>query len=60
MDLLRAMHKTVHDADGCWNPLAFNAAIAKLYAFTAYVQKSKRSKATQREAIHDAGQLMAR
>ena len=37
----------------------FNAAIAKLYGFTAIVQKSKASHAAQRAAIMTLAQLMA-
>ena len=58
-DLLRAMHKTVHDVTMGVESFGFNAAIAKLYAFTATLQKSKAGKATQREAIMTLAQLMA-
>jgi len=37
----------------------FNAAIAKLYAFTNQLNKSKASKAAQRSAIMTLAQLMA-
>ncbi|WP_417806164.1 class I tRNA ligase family protein [Sulfitobacter aestuariivivens] len=37
----------------------FNAAIAKLYAFTATLQKSKASHGAQREAIMTLAQLMS-
>ena len=37
----------------------FNAAIAKLYAFTATLQKSKAGYAAQREAIMTLAQLMS-
>ena len=58
-DLLRAMHKTIHDVTMGVESFGFNAAIAKLYAFTATLQKSKAGKAAQREAIMTLAQLMA-
>ena len=58
-DLLRAMHKTIHDVTLGVESFGFNAAIAKLYAFTATLQKSKAGHAAQREAIMTLAQLMA-
>ena len=58
-DLLRAMHKTIHDVTMGVESFGFNAAIAKLYAFTATLQKSKASHAAQREAIMTLAQLMS-
>ncbi|MEX0310924.1 MAG: leucine--tRNA ligase [Tateyamaria sp.] len=58
-DLLRAMHKTIHDVTMGVESFGFNAAIAKLYGFTATLQKSKASHAAQREAIMTLAQLMA-
>ncbi|UWR22251.1 leucine--tRNA ligase [Sulfitobacter sp. S190] len=58
-DLLRAMHKTIHDVTMGVESFGFNAAIAKLYGFTAVLQKSKAPKAAQREAIMTLAQLMA-
>ena len=58
-DLLRAMHKTIHDVTMGVESFGFNAAIAKLYAFTATLQKSKAGKAAQREAIMTLAQLMS-
>jgi leucyl-tRNA synthetase len=58
-DLLRAMHKTIHDVTMGVESFGFNAAIAKLYAFTATLQKSKAGHAAQREAIKTLAQLMA-
>ncbi|MGD1880996.1 MAG: leucine--tRNA ligase [Paracoccaceae bacterium] len=58
-DLSRARHKTIHDVTLGVESFGFNAAIAKLYAFTATLQKSKASKAAQREAIMTLAQLMA-
>ncbi|MFT6023432.1 MAG: leucyl-tRNA synthetase [Ascidiaceihabitans sp.] len=58
-DLLRAMHKTIHDVTVGVESFGFNAAIAKLYGFTAALQKSKAGHATQRTAIMTLAQLMA-
>ncbi|MBM1632688.1 leucine--tRNA ligase [Sulfitobacter mediterraneus] len=58
-DLLRAMHKTIHDVTMGVESFGFNAAIAKLYAFTAILQKSKAGYAAQREAIMTLAQLMS-
>ena len=58
-DLLKAMHKTIHDVTMGVESFGFNAAIAKLYAFTATLQKSKAGYAAQREAIMTLAQLMA-
>ncbi len=58
-DLLRAMHKTIHDVTLGVESFGFNAAIAKLYGFTATLQKSRASHATQREAVMTLAQLMA-
>ncbi|APE44859.1 leucine--tRNA ligase [Sulfitobacter alexandrii] len=57
--LLRQMHKTIHDVTMGVESFGFNAAIAKLYAFTATLQKSKAGQAAQREAIMTLAQLMA-
>ena len=58
-DLLRAMHKTIHDVTMGIESFGFNAAIAKLYAFTAILQKSQASHAAQRTAIMTLAQLMS-
>ncbi|MFG6583991.1 leucine--tRNA ligase [Sulfitobacter sp. 1A12779] len=58
-ELLRAMHKTIHDMTMGIESFGFNAAIAKLYAFTATLQKSKAGYAAQREAIMTLAQLMS-
>ena len=57
--LLRAMHKAINDVTLGIESFGFNAAIAKLYAFTAVLQKSKASHAAQRTAIMTLAQLMA-
>jgi len=58
-ELLKQMHKTTHDVTMAIESFGFNAAIAKLYGFTATLQKSKASKAAQREAIMTLAQLMS-
>ncbi len=58
-DLLRAMHKTIHDVTMGIESFGFNAAIARLYAFTGVLQKSKASHAVQRQAVMTLAQLMA-
>jgi len=58
-DLLRAMHKTINDVTLGIESFGFNACIAKLYAFTATLQKSKAGHAAQREAIMTLAQLMS-
>jgi leucyl-tRNA synthetase len=58
-ELLRALHKTVHDVTLGVESFGFNAAIAKLYGFTAVLQKSKAGYNAQREAIMTLAQLMS-
>ncbi len=58
-ELLRQMHKTIHDVTMGIESFGFNAAIAKLYGFTAILQKSKASKAAKREAVMTLAQLMS-
>ncbi|MGC1502958.1 MAG: leucine--tRNA ligase [Sulfitobacter sp.] len=58
-ELLRTMHKTIHDVTMGVESFGFNAAIAKLYAFTATLHKSKASHAAQREAVMTLAQLMS-
>ena len=58
-ELLRAMHACIHDVTMGIESFGFNAAIAKLYGFTATLQKSKAGHAAQREAIMTLAQLMA-
>ncbi|MDW3224030.1 MAG: leucine--tRNA ligase [Paracoccaceae bacterium] len=58
-DLLRAMHLCIHDVTMGIESFGFNAAIAKLYAFTATLQKSKGGYAAQREAVMTLAQLMS-
>ena len=58
-DLLRALHKTIEDVTSGLESFGFNAAIAKLYGFTATLGKSKAGYAAQQEAIITLAQLMA-
>ena len=57
--LLRDMHKTIHDVTGGLESFGFNAAIARLYAFTNTIAKSKAGSAAKREAMTVLAQLMA-
>jgi leucyl-tRNA synthetase len=59
MDLRRAMHRTIHDVTVGIESFGFNAAIAKLYAFTNVLQKSQAGAGARREAVRVLAQLMA-
>ncbi|MDJ0628096.1 MAG: leucine--tRNA ligase [Rhodobacter sp.] len=58
-DLLRAMHKTIHDVTMGIESFGFNAAIARLYAFTNIIAKAKPGTRTKREALRTLAQLMS-
>ncbi|MGX9355647.1 leucine--tRNA ligase [Roseobacteraceae bacterium S113] len=58
-DLLREMHKAIRDVTLGVESFGFNAAIAKLYGFTAVIQKSKAGGAAKRTALSTLAQLMA-
>ncbi len=58
-ELLRDMHKAIHDVTLGVESFGFNAAIAKLYAFANQLSKSKASHGIQRRAIMTLAQLMA-
>ncbi|MEX0277526.1 MAG: leucine--tRNA ligase [Ruegeria sp.] len=58
-DLLREMHKTIRDVTLGVESFGFNAAIAKLYAFTNTLAKSKAGAAAQKQAIKTLAQLMS-
>ncbi|WP_300032691.1 leucine--tRNA ligase [uncultured Roseobacter sp.] len=58
-ELRRALHSCIHDVTMGIESFGFNAAIAKLYAFTATLQKSRAGYAAQREAIMTLAQLMS-
>ncbi len=57
--LLREMQKTIHDVTGGLESFGFNAAIAKLYAFTNTLAKSPAGNAEKREAARTLVQLMS-
>ncbi len=58
-DLLREMHKTIRDVSLGVESFGFNAAIAKLYAFTNTLAKSKAGASAQKQAIKTLAQLMS-
>ena len=58
-DLLRDMHKAIRDVTLGVESFGFNAAIAKLYGFTATLAKSKAGAAAQKEAIMTLAKLMS-
>ncbi len=57
--LLREMHKAIHDVTMGVESFGFNAAIAKLYAFTAVLGKSQAGAAAKKEAAKVLAQLMS-
>lgn len=57
--LLRETHKAIRDVTLGVESFGFNASIAKLYAFTNTIAKSKAGKAAKREAIMTLAQLMS-
>ena len=57
--LLKEMHKTIHDVTLGIDSFGFNAAIAKLYAFTNTLAKSKASHTARRQSILTLAQLMS-
>ncbi len=57
--LLREMHKAIHDVSGGVESFGFNASIAKLYAFTNTLAKSKAGTEAKREAAKTLAQLMS-
>ena len=57
--LLRDMHKAIFDVTSGIDSFGFNAAIAKLYAFTNSVQKSTAGAGVKRQAMLTLAQLMA-
>ena len=57
--LRREMHKTIHDVTGGVESFSFNAAIAKLYAFTNTLARSKAGAKAQKAAIKTLAQLMS-
>ena len=57
--LLKEMHKAIHDVTMGVESFGFNAAIAKLYAFTNVLAKSKASSDARRQAMMTLAQLMS-
>ena len=57
--LLKEMHKAIHDVTMGIESFGFNAAIAKLYAFTNTLQKSKAGRDAKRTAARALAQLMS-
>ncbi|WP_171126362.1 MULTISPECIES: leucine--tRNA ligase [unclassified Ruegeria] len=57
--LLREMHKAIHDVSGGVESFGFNASIAKLYAFTNTLAKSKAGSDAKCQAAKTLAQLMS-
>ena len=57
--LLREMHKAIHDVTSGVESFGFNAAIARLYAFTNALSKSQAGGDARREAARALVQLMS-
>ncbi len=57
--LLREMHKTIQDVTNGVDSFGFNAAIAKLYAFTNTLAKSDAGGEAKKQAARTLAQLMA-
>jgi leucyl-tRNA synthetase len=58
-DLIRAMHKAIQEVTSGIESFGFNAAIAKLYGFSAILAKSTAGYSAQHEAIMTLAQLMS-
>ncbi|SFQ15673.1 leucine--tRNA ligase [Tranquillimonas alkanivorans] len=57
--LLREMHKTIHDVTMGIESFGFNTSVARLYAFTNALAKSKAGRAAKTEAAKTLAQLMS-
>jgi leucyl-tRNA synthetase len=57
--LMKEMHKAIHDVTMGVASFGFNASIAKLYAFTNALAKSKASAKARREAVLTLAKLMS-
>ncbi|KPP84336.1 MAG: leucine--tRNA ligase [Rhodobacteraceae bacterium HLUCCO07] len=57
--LAREMHKAIHDVTMGIESFGFNAAIARLYAFTNAIQKSQAGAEAKRAALRVLAQLMS-
>ncbi|UWQ07733.1 leucine--tRNA ligase [Aliiroseovarius crassostreae] len=58
-DLIRAMHRAIHDVTMGIESFGFNAAIAKLYAFQNTISKSSAGGRAQKQAMRTMAQLMS-
>ncbi len=58
-ELARTTHKTIHDVTMGIESFGFNAAIAKLYAFSNAIAKSQASRAAKTRAVRTLAQLMS-
>ncbi|SEO86215.1 leucyl-tRNA synthetase [Salinihabitans flavidus] len=58
-ELLREMHKTIRDVTLGVDAFGFNAAIAKLYAFTGTLARSKAGAQARQQAARTLAQLMS-
>ncbi len=58
-ELRRALHRTIHEVTTGIESFGFNAAIARLYAFTNVLARSKAGAAARREAMRTLAQLMS-
>ena len=59
LDLLKDMHRTIHDVTQAIESFGFNAAIARLYAFTNSLAKSNAGTETKIIAAKTLAQLMS-
>ena len=59
VNLSKEMHRTIHDATQAIESFGFNAAIARLYAFTNSLAKSKAGTEAKISAAKTLAQLMA-
>ncbi|NNE80129.1 MAG: leucine--tRNA ligase, partial [Silicimonas sp.] len=57
--LMKALHRTIHDVTMGVESFGFNASIAKLYAFTNVLAKTKAFNSVRREAILTLARLMS-
>jgi len=57
--LAKAMHRAIHDVTMGIESFGFNAAIARLYAFTGTIAKARPGTATRLEAIRTLAHLMS-
>jgi leucyl-tRNA synthetase len=57
--LLREMHKAIHDVTQGVESFGFNASIARLYAFTNALSKSRAGSESKRQAARALAQLMS-